>query len=317
VLVKREGGNGWLLTAFETRPDTAAGSATRPSATQADPIRSRDSLGAGNPIVSGDDTIRFSRAREILDKGGEAAAKLDNWLDRKRAVPQEWTAQQQAAAAKFDTFSPRQPVASYIRQAKERFAGRAVQKIFDQFRPLKNLSEEAFMQAHLSKATDGALEAVVTHGLPRLRDGALAVQKQAGGGFFGALSRLGDAREVNQFLMWVAAHRAEKLLAEGRENLFTPEDIAAMKQFAQGSTAAGKKRSELYRETHKRLQEYNRAILDIAEEAGLVGKEGRAQWESEFYLPFYRVRDDGPPDFSAAAQGLARQDVIRQLKGGT
>jgi len=234
------------------------------------------------------------------------------------AIPEEWTAGQKAAAAKFDTFSPKQPVSAMLRAINGRLKDRAVQLIFDQFRPLRQLSETGFMQAHLSKATDGALEAVTLHGLPQLRDGALAVQKQAGGGFFGALGRLGDAKEVNQFLMWVAGNRAERLMAEGRENLFTPDDIAALKQFAQGKAANGKERAQLYHETHKRLQEYNKAMLDIAEQAGLVDKAGRAQWEHDFYLPFYRVTENGEPmDFSSGAVSLARQDVIKRLKGGT
>ena len=63
-----------------------------------------------------------------------------------------------------------------------------------------------------------------------------------GGGFIGALSKLGDMEEVRKFLMWVAANRADNLMSEGRENLFTDDDIAAMKQFATGTTASGQVR---------------------------------------------------------------------------
>lgn len=255
----------------------------------------------------------------VLDAGDSAIAALDGWLDRNTRMPDEWTAQQKDAAGKFATFSPRQPVKSMVRGINNRMKDRAAQLIFDQFRPLKKLSEEAFMQAHLSKATDGALEAVATLGIPVLRDGALAVDKQDDGGFIGALvKKLGNAQEVNQFLMWVAANRAEKLTAEGRENLFTPEDIAAMKGFSKGKMDDGRPRPVAYAEAHSRLKAYNKAVLDIAEQAGLIDGEARKNWESDFYIPFYRVSEEtGEMDFSAGGTGLVRQKVIKQLKGGT
>lgn len=236
-----------------------------------------------------DDAIRYSladtgrsAAQKVLDAGDAAIAKLDGWLDRETRIPDGWTAQQKAAAGKFATFSPKQPVKSMLRGINDRMKDRAAQLIFDQFRPLKNLSEDAFMLAHLSKATDGALEAVATLGIPVLRDGALAVEKQDDGGFIGALVKsLGNAQEVNQFLMWVAANRAEALSKEwivrrdnglverfkteaearaavknwpsarvesaSRENLFSPGDIAAMKEFAKGRLADGTSRTLAYR----------------------------------------------------------------------
>lgn len=273
------------------------------------------------PGQRNDGSPRFSRAspvQKILAAGEEAVAKVDGWLDRSTRVPDEWSPQQKAAAGKFATFSPRQPIKSMLRGISNRAKDRAAQLIFDQFRPLRNISEEAFMTAHLSKATDGALEAMATLGIPVLRDGALAVEKQEGGGFLNDLANgLGSAQEANQFLMWVAANRAEKLMAEGRENLFTREDIAAMKGFNKGQMPDGRPRPLAYAQMNARLNAYNKAVLDIAEQAGLINAEARKGWESEFYIPFYRVAEEsGDLDFSAGGTGLARQKVIQQLKGG-
>lgn len=265
--------------------------------------------------------IRFSRsaAQKILDAGDAAIAKADGWLDRGTRIPEGWSAEQQAAAGKFATFSPKQPIKSMLRGINNRLKDRATQLIFDQFRPLMKVSKEAFMTAHLSKATDGALEAMANLGIPKLRDGALAVDKQDGGGFLNDLARLlGSAQEANQFLMWVAGNRAEKLKEEGRENLFTPADIDAMKAFSQGKLPDGRLRPVAYAEAHARLNAYNKAVLDIAEQAGLIDGEARKNWESDFYIPFYRVSEEsGEMDFSKGGTGLARQKVIQQLKGGT
>ena len=61
-------------------------------------------------------------------------------------------------------------------------------------------------------------------------------------------------------------------------------------------------------------------MLDIAQEAGLVNGEARQQWESDFYIPFYRVLADEDGVISKkhghSDTGLMRQEVIKRLKGG-
>lgn len=267
--------------------------------------------------------IRFSRtsqARETLfNKAEDFAQKADSWAGRAEEIPSNWTEAQKAAADKFDTFRPKQPFTEKLDAIRNITKDKLAQKIFDQFRPLKAISEKAFKQAHLSRATDGALEAVATRGVPYLKDGAIAVRTD-NSGFIGAMTKLGDMEEVRKFLMWVAANRADQLMAEGRENLFTPEDIDAMKAFAGGRLKDGRSRTVAYAEAQKQLREYNKAVLDIAEEAGLVNSESRPTWESEFYIPFYRVleNEDGTASsqYSHSDAKLVRQQVIRQLKGG-
>lgn len=245
-----------------------------------------------------------------------AATRADRLLDRSMDMPSDWTDAQKKAASKFDTYNPKQPIATTLQSIKGRALERATQLVFDQFRPLQKISDKAFKQAHLSKATDGALEALATRGVPMLRDGAIAISQRSNG-FLGALSKLGSTEEASRMLMWVAGNRAERLMGEGRENLFTADDIAAMKSFADGKAADGRVRRPLYAEALKELNTYNKAVLDIAQEAGLVNAESRADWESEFYIPFYRVMDDGKSGYGHGQTGLARQNVVKQLKGGT
>lgn len=288
-----------------------------------------DTRGSGkvlteDDILSNDDPVMFSRtsaARDNLASKAEAVLNAaDKWADRERVIPNGWTDAQKSAASKFDTFTPRQPFSSKLKQIRATGKDRFVQKVFDQFRPLKSLSKKAYMQAQLAKGHAGALEAVATMGTPYLRDGAIAV-KQDENGFIGKLSKLGDMEEVRKFLMWVAANRAEKLMSDRRENLFSRDDIDAMKAFATGTLKDGRARAAAYAQAAQELRKYNKAVLDIAEQAGLVNSESRAEWESEFYIPFYRVLEDenGTPSrkHSHADARLVRQEVIKRLKGGT
>lgn len=254
------------------------------------------------------------RVASILPIVERAADAVDAALRPDNPIPDRFDAEQAAAAEKFDTFRRRDRLSDRVEKIKDRAGARFVQKVFDQFRPLKNLNPTAFMQAHLSKATDGALEAVFEHGIPVLRDGAFDIGERTGG-FRKVMANLGG--EHDQFLMWVAGNRAGALAEEGRERLFTDADIAAMKRLNDGTMADGRDRRAAYAEALRELNRYNRAMLDIAERAGVIDPEGRKVWESEFYIPFYRVMADDTSNGPGQIKGLLRQQVIKRLTGGT
>ncbi|MBP7656711.1 MAG: hypothetical protein KA742_09230, partial [Pseudoxanthomonas sp.] len=245
---------------------------------------------------------------------GRAMEVADRWATKHRnPIPERFDAEQAAAAEKLATFKPGEKLSARATSIKDKAASRFVQKVFDQFRPLKELDATAFMQAHLSKATDGALEAAFEHGVPVLREGALDVTER-NGGFKRVLSGLNG--EHDQFLMWVVGNRAEGLAQEGREHLFTPQDIAAMKRLNEGTMEDGRNRRQVYGEALRELRRYNGAVLDIAQRAGLIDPEGRKVWESEFYIPFYRVMEDDQTQGPGQIKGLLRQNVIKRLNGG-
>src|SRR5690606_508840 len=102
-----------------------------------------------------------------------------------------------------------------------------------------------------------------------------------------------------------------------RERLFSATDIAAMKRLNQGTMADGRSRREVYAQAHRELQRYNKAMLDIAQKAGVIDPAGRRIWESEFYIPFYRVMADDQNNGPGQIKGLLRQQVIKRLRGGT
>ena len=205
------------------------------------------------------------------------------------------------------------------------------QGIADPFSPLKDLDFKSYMLARLSKGAPGAFEAILKFGKLSLRDGAY--DSDQSGGF---LERVGVPLqgEVEDFLWWVAANRAERLSKEDRENLFTPSDIAAGKSLASGTTdydyvmqhnigpvkagSVTRDRDIIFKDALKTFDEFNKNTLDMAEQSGLIDKDSRAVWEHEFYVPFYRAsEEDGSITGANVKDGLIRQQAFKQLKGGT
>ena len=306
-------------------------------------------------VQAGPQDIRFSRSQRVRAAANAALDKVGDWMDDSLDIPEHWSPAEKSAASKFDRYSKKQPLSERVREIGHNARDRVVQGVVDQFRPLKGLSKTAWMQAQLSKGTDGAVEAVATLGIPVLKDGAIAVETdQYPEGFLGELSKqLGSTEEVRNFFMYVVGNRADRLSKEwtvtyadgttvrykdqatalqaakgkpgakaqaaSRENLFNAEEIEAMKNKLYGKMANGRPRPEAYHNALVALNRYNRSILDIAEAAGLIDPESRKQWESDFYVPFYRVSAENNTafDFSSKGTGLARQQVIRRLEGGT
>ncbi|MDD2923636.1 hypothetical protein [Rhodoferax sp.] len=135
----------------------------------------------------------------------------------------------------------------------------------------------------------------------------------------------------HDFLRWVAANRAERLQGEGKENLFSAQDITDLKTLADGDTsfdytiqtgpAKGRitrNRKLIYEDANRVFNEFHRNVLDMAEQSGLIDGASRKVWEHEFYVPFYRVADeDGGGVRGMSVKGsVVRQQAFKELKGG-
>ncbi|RLB93294.1 MAG: hypothetical protein DRH26_04205, partial [Deltaproteobacteria bacterium] len=103
---------------------------------------------------------------------------------------------------------------------------------------------------------------------------------------------------------------------EGRENWLDKD--ARDKIFAKVGTHS--KNGQSWAGLNLKLQSINKNVLDVAEQAGLIDPEARAIWESNFYIPFYRIMENdvtrqeflsGP---NRSKKHISSQ--IKQLKGG-
>ena len=222
----------------------------------------------------------------------------------------------------------------WVRERTDRVATKIRQGVVDRYAALKELDESllgkdfidnaihssSWVLARMSSSASGALNAMLSTGRLRFDGKERVITLQDGdktGGLSAVLTQLGSAAEVERFMGWIAANRADRLMQEGRENLFTADEIASGKQLNGGRTAEGKSRQMLYSKVFKEFQQYRDDVLAIAEANGIINADTRAMWRDEFYVPFYRVMDEeaaaGGP---RAGKGLSRQEAYKKLKGG-
>lgn len=202
------------------------------------------------------------------------------------------------------------------------------QGIVDQFAPIKDLDKEAYGLMRLAKGAAGAFETLLKGGKLKLSGGVYDFDEANKGGVVDALLTPLNG-EHHDFLRWVAANRAERLMGEDHERLFTPDDIAALKTLAdrqlsfdftlkngprKGETT--RSRAEAYKDSLTTFNAFNKNVLDMAEQSGLIDGGSRHLWEHEFYVPFYRVSEDGGAGGTNIKGSYVRQEAFKALKGG-
>lgn len=250
------------------------------------------------------------------DKHVEVKAKFSRKDFTKNATG--WVADQspemQETLRKAGAWRPQVPLKQRIVGWTADWQTKLKQGMVDQFDPIKSLDFHAYMLARMSKSSAGPLESVLLDGTVYLdKDGAVDVNYEKGG-FVARMQKLGG--EHDRFFSWVIGNRAERLMGEGKERNFTPEDIARLKTLNQGKMADGKPRQAVYLQALADLNRYNKSVLDMAEKAGLIDAETRPLWEKDFYIPFYRMTEGEKVQGPRPKAGLVRQYAFKTLKGG-
>lgn len=193
-------------------------------------------------------------------------------------------------------------------------------KTFDGMAPLKYAEDaagvndarsSAYIGARMAAGAGSVTAATLEHGLPRYNKAEGVIERQAGTGkedaLMGILDGLGNHRE--NFFKWIAGHRSERLMKEGKENNFNANEIAYMKTLNRGNEA-------LFDGQKKRYDAFIKSILDLQQDMGLIDPESRAQWEDAWYLPYYREAENGEVKGPWTSKGIANQSsTVRKLKG--
>ena len=222
---------------------------------------------------------------------------------------------QEASARAVGMFAPKKTYKQVMQEASKDLGKKLQQGIADQFAPIRELDEKAYWLSRLSKGSDGALEAALLYGAPVIRDGVYDVDVH-GKGFAKIMADLDG--EHNRFLLWEAAHRAEDLKAEGRENLFTDQDISALKTLDQPD-AMHPNRAQKFAQARREYRDFNEAMLKIARDSGILSDEDYRLFRDQAYVPFYRVMEGGDAAVPGGGKsaGLVNQYAFKKLKGGT
>ncbi|MDG4721142.1 LPD38 domain-containing protein [Thalassospira aquimaris] len=253
----------------------------------------------------------------LRKKSGSAAAK-----PKQKASPLS-DAQEAAIKRTMANIEDEQPMGVRIREtladAVDYIKHGAVQHIFDQFDSikryekatygeLKRASMSAYKMARLTTNLQSTMAAVLRHGPLEYKNGAFQVRKGFDGGFEAIFADLADRGLLKAWKGWAVANRAARLAKEGRENNMTAADIALLKDLD--------KQYPEFRDVMKRWTAFNKAMLDMAEQTGLLDPDARALFEHDDYVPFYRAMDDKPTG-PFRKKGLANQrSGINRLKGG-
>lgn len=180
-----------------------------------------------------------------------------------------------------------------------------------------SIASSAWVLARMAPAAGGAVSALLNNGRLYMDTAEKVIDIKPGSDSLGkVLRQLGTPQEIDRFMGWIAANRSKRLAAEGRENLFTAEQIEGGIKLSSGKLKDGKNRSLLYKKVWGEFQQHRDDVLGIAEETGIITPEQRETWSEEFYVPFYRVMDDENVGGPSSGNGISRQQAYKKLKGG-
>lgn len=295
-------------------------------------------FGIGGKYLTVDDITALAKAAVLHSSRTEPGARAPDFASApefSRATvagqtSRTYTAEQKRAMRNVG-FEVDTPTLKERAEALWKDAGKKLaQGLYDQFAPIQELDKSAYGLLRLAKGASGAFETFLHGGKLKLTDGVYDFDDQNRGGVIEKLL-IPLQGEHHDFMRWIAANRAERLLSEEREHLFSAQDIADLKTLANGTTSfdytiqtgpqAGtvtRDRTKVYADSQRILNEFNKNALDMAEQSGLIDPESRKVWEREFYVPFYRVAEDemGGVRGMNVKSGVVRQQAFKHLKGG-
>ncbi len=187
--------------------------------------------------------------------------------------------------------------------------GRLRQAVIDDLHGLRVMEQDLtgetapvglYETARLSRAKHSIIEGALTIGAPQVNDDGS--HSYVGKGLKQILEPV--ANRQDEFWTYAAGRSAAELMRQGREHLFTANEIKAMTAL---ETPAFKTAFDEY-------QVWNSKILDFAQAKGVINAESRRMWKRAEYIPFYRVGARGAKG-SKGTEGNWKG--IQRLTGGT
>ena len=158
-------------------------------------------------------------------------------------------------------------------------------RLLDRLHPIKALGETAYMLHRLETGAQATMAMFMRHGKLRWEGKALIIDTQKQG-FMPWLDSLGD--DAQKLFYWMAAKRAEVLETEGREKWLDTDTRKKIFDWV----GEKPKSEKSWRILNSQFQGFNKSVLDLAQQSGLINPIKRAAWEQEFYVPFYRIFED-------------------------
>lgn len=258
------------------------------------------------PVVSADEVLQVGRfvlaknvkyapreeflyedvGKETIDEenlGDKLKAKVTTKLQKRPPLnPDDFKGVSQEFLDKANpVYAPQhKTIIQRLEEMKDRFWQRLAQGIADQFRTIKEYSEQAYILARMSKTVDGALEGIMFFGQVFNDGGALNI-KAGTKGLIEILKPLGN--EVSRYQMWIALNREADLPPEKRTIFIdknTGEDVMPYlvknRNTLIDGDLDGKPRKQLYESVRTEMNKLNRSVLKVALDAGLIDSTANA-----------------------------------------
>lgn len=179
-------------------------------------------------------------------------------------------------------FVNRRPSDRFRQQAVDRLHGIKIAER-ETTGDLNQGARSAYKLMQLANGAGSVYDAVIHEGTLTLEaDGSFGIRGKGLQAIFAPLYKQG-ARVFDDFLVYATGRRAQELLAQGRENLFTPSQIAAMLKLEQPGFA----------KVFEEFQTFNAEMLDFYVQMGLITADQRAAFQeaNQNYIPFHRVAE--------------------------
>lgn len=210
-----------------------------------------------------------------------------NWAE-KNIGPQGPRSLERLQRTIFETLAIEQKQAKLEQAMLDQFAGLkwAIRQTHGHDLPAQ---VSAYKQAHFTTSQDSQMFVFLTHGIPvwetvTTAEGAGTIT-QIKPGSKGLLEIMEPVADRIQFWgYWMAARRANRLLKEGREALFTQERVDELLKLGE--------RFPEFQDVADAYNDWKTQFLDWAEGAGVINSETRPLWDQADYVPFYRVKSD-------------------------
>ena len=172
-------------------------------------------------------------------------------------------------------------------------------------------ANSAYVAARLATGISDMMTHLLHYGALQW-SGGVVVGVENTRGFLDMMKDLGTDN-LNDWLVWMGSHRADQLMRAGKEKNLTRAEIDEGMAIA---GPAGSAKHALFTRIKNEYAALNKLQLDFAQEAGLINAEKRAEWESDWYVPFYRQSDEERVLGPNTKRGLSHQSAgIRRIKG--
>lgn len=183
----------------------------------------------------------------------------------------------------------------------------------------EDITRSSWVLGRMANAANGALHAMLHNGRIELdrEQKVLGLKDDDSKGLGAVFAKLAShndpdsgSAEVQRFMGWIAGNRARKLLDQGRENLFSEEEIGAMEAWDRGTLPDGRNRAEVYQEVFAEFQAYRDDVLAVADQAGLLRKAMDPDDATLFMAKKHGIRADLVKRANKARKAANRADDL-------